>query len=35
MIELLEQLLKQGRKIEVDENAIINNITDSYETIYV
>jgi len=35
MIELLQQLLKQGRVIEVDEDAQINNIESSFEVITI
>lgn len=33
MLELLQQLLANGRKVLVDENEVINNIEDANETI--
>lgn len=35
MIELLQQLLKQGRKLEVDEDARVDNIQDELETLII
>lgn len=35
MLELLQQILKQGRKIEVEEDAIINNIEDAAESVQI
>jgi hypothetical protein len=35
MLELLQQILASGRKIKVDEDEIINNIDDMYETIII
>jgi hypothetical protein len=35
IIELLQQLLKQGRKLEVDDNAIIYNIVSPAETLRI
>lgn len=35
MLELLQQILKQGRKLEVEEDATINNIEDAAETITI
>jgi len=35
MMELLQQLLKGNRKLEVDENAIVNNIEDANETVKI
>lgn len=33
MLELLQQLLATGRKIQVDEDEVVNNIEDQYETV--
>lgn len=35
MLELLQQLLAQQRKIEIDEDEIINNIEDAFETLTI
>jgi len=35
MLELLQQLLKQGRKLDVNEDEIVENVEDTYETIGV
>lgn len=35
MLELLQQLLRQDRKISVDEDAQVNNVIDAYETMEV
>jgi hypothetical protein len=33
MLELLQQMLAAGRKIQVDEDEVVNNIEDQYETV--
>lgn len=35
MLELLQQILRQQRKINVDEDQIINNVSDNAETVVV
>jgi hypothetical protein len=35
MIELLQQLLRQGRKLDVSEDEIIENVEDAFESILV
>lgn len=35
IVELLQQLLKQSSGIEIDEDAVIDNVEDAAETIYV
>lgn len=35
VMELLQQMLKQGRKLEVDEDARIDNVEDQYETVNI
>lgn len=33
MLELLQQMLAAGRKIQVDEDEVVNNIEDQYDTV--
>lgn len=35
MLELLQQLLKQGRKLDVNEDEVVDNVEDAYETVGV
>lgn len=35
MLELLQQILASARKIKVDEDEVVNNIEDQYETVII
>jgi len=35
MVELIQQLLRQDRKLNIDENATVDNVEDANDTIYI